>query len=204
MTAAPNPARRSARSRQAALDATIELIARDGYANVTVEAIAAAARVSKATIYRWWPAKGQLALDAINDRVGGSLALPDTGDIAADLRTQMTEVIRVLNSDIGTVYRGLIGEAQSNAVIGAAIRDSIIDPQTEACETRLAKAVADGQLRADVPTGLMVDLLIAPLHYRMLLGTQELRPEDLSELIDCCLSGLRAQGGDAGAPTAGS
>jgi AcrR family transcriptional regulator len=195
MPPAPNPERRSAQSRRATLDATIELIARDGYANVTIEAIAAAAGVSKATIYRWWPSKGHLALDAINERVGQALDFPDTGDIAADLCAQMTEVVGLLNSDIGTVYRGLIGEAQSTPVIGAAIRESVVDAQTEACQARLAKAVAAGQLRTDVPTRAMVEMLIAPLHYRMLLGTDVLRPQDLPDLIGYCLDGLRPTSG---------
>ncbi|GIG59815.1 TetR family transcriptional regulator [Longispora fulva] len=194
MTPAPNPERRNTQARRAILDATIELIARDGYANVTIEAIASAAGVGKTTIYRWWPSKGTLALEAINDHIGDVLDFPDTGDITVDLRTQITEVVGLLNSDIGVVFRGAIAEAQSTPAIGTAILDTIIEPRTRACEVRLARAVADGQLRADVPTRVMVEMFYSPLYYRLLFGTDILRPQDVGDLLDYCLNGLRPQG----------
>ncbi len=191
MTPAPNPQRRNAQARRAILDATIELIARDGYATVTIEAIAAEAGVGKTTIYRWWPSKGNLALEAINDHIGAVLDFPDTGDIATDLCAQMTELVGLFNSDIGVVFRGVVAEAQSNPAIGTAILDTIIEPRTRACEVRLAKAVAGGQLRADVPTRVMVEMFYSPLYYRLLFGTDILRPEDMPGLLGYFLTGLQ-------------
>ena len=171
MTAAksvPNAQRRSPEARRAILDAAISLISERGYANVTIEAIAASAGVGKTTIYRWWPSKGELSLEAINDRVGEAIDFPDTGDIEADLRHQLLEVARVLDGEIGVVFRGVVAEAQSTPSVGAALLDSIIEPRTRACEARLAKAVGDGQLRPDVATRMMVELIYAPLYYRVL------------------------------------
>ncbi|GAA2357241.1 TetR family transcriptional regulator [Catellatospora methionotrophica] len=200
MTPAPNPDRRSAQARRNILDTTIELIARNGHANVTIEAIAAAAGVGKTTIYRWWPSKGALALDAINDHVGEALDFPDTGDVVADLRGQITELVNLLNGDIGVVFRGVIAEAQSAPAIGAAILETIIEPRTRACQARLVTAVAVGQLRADIPTRAMVELLYAPVYYRLLLGADALRPQDVPDLLDHCLTGLRSPAGDRMAP----
>ncbi|MFE4458773.1 TetR/AcrR family transcriptional regulator, partial [Nocardia tengchongensis] len=106
----PNPELRNAKSHQAILDATFDLAVRNGYGKLTIEAIAAQAGVGKQTIYRWWPSKGAIALEAINDHVGSATDFPDTGDIAADLTTQITALSRMLASDAGCVYRGVIAE----------------------------------------------------------------------------------------------
>ena len=76
-------------------------------------ALAASAGVGKPTIYRWWPSKGVLALDAVSDRMGESRDFPDTGDIAADLTWQANLVIEQFRGDTGTVFRGVIGAAQA-------------------------------------------------------------------------------------------
>ncbi|KQR17229.1 TetR/AcrR family transcriptional regulator [Cellulomonas sp. Leaf334] len=187
----PNAQRRSLEARRAILDAAISLISERGYANVTIEAIAAAAGVGKTTIYRWWPSKGDLSLEAINDRVGEAIDFPDTGDVEADLRHQLLEVARVLDGEIGVVFRGVVAEAQSTPSVGAALLDSIIEPRTQACEARLAKAVGDGQLRPDVGTRMMVELIYAPLYYRLLFRVGPLRSKDIELLLDYTLSGLR-------------
>ncbi|HCT81058.1 MAG TPA: TetR family transcriptional regulator [Micromonosporaceae bacterium] len=190
MTPAPNPERRNEKSRRAILDTTIELIAARSFAKVTIEAIAAAAGVGKQTIYRWWPSKGALAMDAINDRIGEATDFPDTGDIVIDLTRQMSEVVELLNGEIGTIFRGIIAEAQSDPALGTAILDEIIEPRTRTCEVRLAKAVAGGQLRSDIPTRVMVELLYSPLYYRILFGTDPLTTEYIPELLEYLVSGI--------------
>lgn len=189
----PNAGRRSPEARRAILDSAISLIGERGYANVTIEAIAASAGVGKTTIYRWWSSKGELSLEAINDRVGEAIDFPDTGDIQADLRHQLLEVARVLDGEIGVVFRGVVAEAQSTPTVGAALLDTIIEPRTRACEARLAKAVGDGQLRSDVATRMMVELIYAPLYYRVLFATDPARPKDIELLLDYTLSGLRPE-----------
>jgi AcrR family transcriptional regulator len=190
MTPAPNPVRRNEQARRAILHATVDLIATQNYAKVTIEAIAAAAGVGKQTIYRWWPNKGALALDAINEWAGQGIDFPDTGDIIADLIHQMDQVIALLNSEIGVIFRGVIAEAQSDPRTRQAILDTIIEPRTAACQTRLASAIAAGQLRADISTRAMVELIYAPIYYRLLLSTDELSPGLPAQLLAQLMSGL--------------
>ncbi len=193
--APPNPDRRNENSRRAILDATIELTSTMGYGKVTIERIAAAAGVGKQTIYRWWPSKAVLALEAINDYVGEATDFPDTGDIAKDLVAQMAGVIGLLNGNIGAVLRGTIAEAQSDPTIQAAIRDTIVEPRTDMCVIRLAKAVEAGQLRPVMPLREMVELIYAPVYYRLLLGTDELKPADASAFVANAMAGLAPAGG---------
>ena len=184
------PARR-ARSHLKILDAAFELVVERGYGRVTIEAIAAAAGVGKPTIYRWWPSKAALALEAINHHIGSGLDFPRTGDIAADLTAQIHAAVAAMNGPIGAVYRGVIAEAQSDPDIAAAVRSTIIDPRTRECEERLAEAVAAGQLRSDVPTKDMVELLYGPVYYRYLLATDVLDPDRAAQLVGRVLDGLR-------------
>ncbi|GHJ24488.1 hypothetical protein TPA0909_61020 [Streptomyces albus] len=86
----PDVSRRSERSRQAILRASMELVGEVGYPKLTIEAIAARAGVGKQTIYRWWPSKAAVLLDACTDAATGDghdSGLPDTGDVEADLKT---------------------------------------------------------------------------------------------------------------------
>ena len=82
----------SRRSRVAILDAALALCREQGYANVTIEAIAARAGVGKQTIYRWWPSKGAVVLDAFGRVSAAANPLRDTGDIVADMRAFVTKL----------------------------------------------------------------------------------------------------------------
>ncbi|WP_167828984.1 TetR/AcrR family transcriptional regulator [Streptomyces sp. MZ04] len=191
MTPAPNPERRNERSRRATLDATIELTTTRGYAKVSVDAIATHAGVSKQTIYRWWPSRAVLTLEALADHIGDATAFPDTGDITADLTTQLERVVAVLTSPIGDVLRGIIADAQTDPAVGAALRESLIEPPTRLCQARLEAAIADGQLRNDVPTSAMVEMIYGTMYYRLLLGTATLGLDDVPLFIARTLDGLR-------------
>ncbi|GAB2702541.1 TetR/AcrR family transcriptional regulator [Kitasatospora kifunensis] len=191
MTPEPNPVRRSARSHRAILDATFDLAVRNGYSKLTIEAIAAAAGVGKPTIYRWWPSKGVLALESINERMGTATDFPDTGDVAADLASQIDNVVRLFCSDVGAVFKGVIAEAQGDPQVAAAVREAITEPRTRQCQARLERAVAAGQLRADIPTRMMVEQLYGPIYYRFLLGTEPLADYDAHTMVERALEGLR-------------
>lgn len=192
----PGATPRRARSHDKILETAFALVVERGYSRVTIEAIAAAAGVGKPTIYRWWPSKGALALEAINHRIGTVLDFPRTGDIAADLTTQINGAVSLMNGPIGVVYRGVIAEAQSDPDIATAVRTTILEPRTRDCRQRLAEAVAVGQLRADVPTREMVELLYGPIYYRFLLGTDVLDPERTPRLVRRVLDGLRPRQAD--------
>ena len=102
----------------AILSAAFELCAERSYERTSVEAIAARAGVGKQTIYRWWPSKGAVVMEALNEVVGVASDFPDSGDVVADLRQQMTAVSKLLSSpDFGPVYTGVIGAAQSDPAV---------------------------------------------------------------------------------------
>ncbi|MFI5802333.1 TetR/AcrR family transcriptional regulator [Streptomyces sp. NPDC051561] len=192
MTPDPNSERRSERARKAILDAAFDLVSRKGFAKVTIEGIAAQAGVGKPTIYRWWRSKGAVVLEAMREELGDDFAFPDTGDIAADLRTQITAVTeRLITGRISEAYRGVMGEAQNDPELMRAFRETILVPSIVECRARLDAAVAAGQLRSDVPTDVMVDLFYAPIHYRHFLGFGDEAVRGSADLVQDVLLGLR-------------
>ncbi len=188
----PDPARRNERSRRAILAAAIALIGELGYDQVSIEAIARRAGVGKQTIYRWWPSKGAVVLEALDASLATVADFPDTGDIVEDLRTQMKGVTRLLGStEVGRVYQGLIAAAQSDAALSRAHIDQVIEPASVACRERLARAVQRGELRADADVQTMIDLLWGAIYYRLLLHTRPLRPAQIDAALDIAFEGLR-------------
>lgn len=188
---APNPQRRSERSRQAILTAALQLCQEQGFALTTVEAIAKRAGVGKQTIYRWWPSKGAVVLDALLETVQTSAEFPDTGDVVADLRTQMTAVAQALSgAELPPMLQGLIAAAQTDPDLAATVLQVLIEPRSAACRKRLERAREQGQLRAEVEPADIVELLYAPFYYRLLLNTRPITTDQVDTVLDLAFAGV--------------
>lgn len=192
MTPEPDPSRRNERSRRAILAATITLIGELGYDRVSVEAIAKRAGVGKQTIYRWWPSKGAVALEALDESLASVVDFPDSGHIVDDLRVQMTGVTHLLGeTEVGPVYQGLLAAAQSDPALSRAHLEQVIAPATVACHERIARAVERGEIRADADPQALIDMLYGAIYYRLLLHTRPLETEQIDAALDIAFDGLR-------------
>ena len=188
----PDPTRRNERSRQAILAAAIALIGELGYDQVSIEAIAKRAGVGKQTIYRWWPSKGAVALEALDASLATVVEFPDSGDIVEDLRTQMKGVTHLFGStEVGPVYQGLLAAAQSDPGLSRAHLEQVIEPATVACHERIARGQQRGELRADADRQAIIDMLYGAIYYRLLLHTRPLEPEQIDAALDIAFEGLR-------------
>ncbi len=165
----PDPGRRNEQSRLAVLDAAIALVGELGYDNVSVEAIARRAGVGKQTIYRWWPSKGAVVLEAVATRsMAPVVEFPDTGELVADLRTHLEGVVDLLaNTHFGAAYRGLVAAGQSDPALLRALFDQVIEPNLEALGGRIAAAQELGEVRADADPEMLRDLLYGVFEYRL-------------------------------------
>ncbi|RSM97089.1 TetR family transcriptional regulator [Nonomuraea sp. WAC 01424] len=197
----PDPARRSERSRQAILQAARELVSEVGYAKVSIEAIAARAGVGKQTIYRWWRSKGAVVFDSFlalseggdaSDGGDGSVVLPDTGDIEADLKTVMrATVAEFADPGFEAPIRALNLEIVNDPELAAQYRDKLAAPVDEAKKARLRSAQRAGQIAADADLDLALELIYAPLYQRWLLRSGPLTPQYADALVDLALKALR-------------
>jgi AcrR family transcriptional regulator len=160
---------RDARAHRAILEATLELLESTSYARVTIEAIAARARVGKTTIYRRWPSKGPLIGEAISARLQLGPA-PDTGDLHADLGAFMRSVLAALSTPvIGRTLPGLAGDLPDDSALAGTLRSHVIGPMRAIVAAIVERALARGGVRADADAELVLDLLVGPVLWRALM-----------------------------------
>ncbi|TXS44264.1 TetR/AcrR family transcriptional regulator [Streptomyces sp. t39] len=188
----PDHSRRKERSRQAILAATRELVAEEAYEKVTVEAIAARAGVGKQTIYRRWPSKSAVvfaALLALSENADGqSLALPDTGDLEADLKLVMRATAEEFaDPAFDRLIRALNTEIANDPALAAEYQDKLARPLDEAKKARLRSAQEAGQLDPGADLDLVLEVLYAPLFQRWLHRSAPLTAAYADSLVEASL-----------------
>ncbi len=185
--AQPGPRRsgrpRSERARLAVLDAAADLLIEGGLAAATIEAIASRAGVSKVTIYKWWPSRGSVAIDAYFHRYRQSSSFEDTGDLSGDLTSQIRLLIDAFRGRAGAVMAELIGRAQSDPDLAETLRSRWLGPRRAASTTVLLRAIERGQVRPDTDVPALLDQLYAPIYYRLTMQHEPLTPELAATLV---------------------
>lgn len=194
-TKAPDSSRRSQRSRRAIYDAALALVTEVGYGRTTIEGIAARAGVGKQTIYRWWPSKAAVLLEAFLDladqAADGSYDFPNTGDLAADLKTVLRATVDEMNDPVyDGPTRALAAEGVVDAALGAQFVEKLLDPPIRLYTERLRAAEAAGGLQAGIDLRIAVELFIGPLTHRWLLRTLPLTHEYADSVVEYALNGL--------------
>ncbi|MGP4104756.1 TetR/AcrR family transcriptional regulator [Nonomuraea sp. KM90] len=180
---------RSEEARQAVLDAADDLLVERGFAGVTMEGIAARAGVAKQTIYRWWPSKVDVLMDAFIEDMAEHLPVPDHGDLGRDLRAHLGGLAGFLTrSDPGAVFRALAGQAQHDPELAARLRADYLGRQRARDALPLARAVERGELPAGFDVGFALDQLLGPLYYRVLVTGEPVSREFTDRLVERFLS----------------
>lgn len=167
------PRPRSEKARQSVLDAMRAALTAGGYEAVTIEGLAESAGVSKQTIYRWWGSKAAILGEALVDGglPGSDVAVPFSDDLGADLRAWFTAVSAGLaDADGVAVARALIVVTASDPALGLELNEKLAAPIREWVSSRLALAVAAGDVRADVDAAGIADQFVAMASYAALLG----------------------------------
>ncbi len=183
---------RSEGCRQKILAAADALLARDGFARVSVEAIAAAAGASKATLYRWWPNKAAIVMEALLESTGADVYVPTSADPVADLAEKLRRAIALFAGPKGQVFAALIGEAQFNPELAHAYRQQLLAPRRAAMRVVLLRAIGAGALRQDLDIDMAMDLLYGPLYARLLLGHAPLDEAFMRDYPAMAIAGLLA------------
>nr|WP_218123734.1 TetR/AcrR family transcriptional regulator [Quadrisphaera sp. DSM 44207] len=178
--------------RREVLETAGRLLLSEGMGPFTIERVAALSGASKMTIYKWWPSKGALALDGYFTSVETALALPDTGDLEADLTTQLTAFVHLLrDTRAGRVIAELIGAAQTDPELAAAYRHRYSGPRRALAVERLRRAQERGQVHPDVDPEVVVDQLWGACYHRLLLPDQPLTDAFAAALVRNLVHGLR-------------
>jgi AcrR family transcriptional regulator len=196
-TGSPSPAAgtrpgrpRSEQARQAILEAAADLLIEDGFAAMTIEAVAARAGVSKVTIYKWWPTRGAVAVDAYFQRSAPTNTIQETGDLARDLTTQLRRIIRAFHGRPGKAMAELIGASQGDPSLADRLRSAWLQPRRDAAAALLQRAVDSGEIRPDADIAALMDQLFGPIYYRLLLQHEPLTDQFAESLVNTVLHGV--------------
>jgi AcrR family transcriptional regulator len=179
-----NRHRRSEEARRAVLEAADDLLAEVGFAAITIEGIAARAGVGKQTIYRWWPSKTDILMDAFLDDAAEDLVPPDSGNLADDLRAHLAKLAHFLSlSDAGAVFRALSAQAQHDPKLAARLRADYLNRQRDADRLPLIRAIERGELAPDLDVAVAVDQLVGPIYYRVLVTGEPVTRDFTDRLV---------------------
>ena len=185
---------RDAQLHAAILAATRELLATGSYAELSMESVAARARVGKKTLYRRWSSKAPLVAEAVLQAYGGSGSFPvaDNGDIRDDLRSWLDEHAEFLaEPPNAALVRALIAAAAASSADGAALYQQLSAPQHAGLMTRLRQAVGAGQIRTETDLDAVADALIGTLLFHALTHMSPGAKAQFDGLLDALLDGVR-------------
>lgn len=187
--------RPAAEVRAAVLTAAGRILLRDGMQAVTFDRVAMEAGSSKTTIYKWWPSPGALAAEAYFAHSQRVLDFPDTGDLRADLITQLGAFVRWLKDEgAEKPVSELVGAAQMDASLAHAWSESYALPRRELARQRLRIAQRQGQLREDADLDVIVDQLWGACYHRLLVLRVPFDESIVERLVDHALYGSAPRG----------
>ena len=189
--AAPRGRPRSEKAQRAIVEAARALLEEGGYSAATTEAIAARAGVAITTIYRWWPKPAALRVDLLVAEANTVAPPPETGDGLQALKKELKGVAVAINGPSGRLLSSLLGEAQTDPEIRDALLNRLFYLRTRHTAGAIARAQAAGDVRADVPSHLAVDLFVGPLFYRMFVQHAPVNETVVKQVFQYVLEGLR-------------
>lgn len=181
---------RSEQARAAVVRATSELLHEIGLRGMTTEQIAARSGTSKATIYKWWPNKYAVAVDAFLSEILADAPDPDTGSARRDFTILLRGLCHFYTGPSGQVFAQLIAEAQFDREVAIELQDGLIQTRRATLRAIWDRGVARGELRAEVDGDIAIDLIIGPALYRLMIGHAGLDDAAAEAIVDTALRGL--------------
>jgi AcrR family transcriptional regulator len=176
-------------SRSRILEAGLELLEQSSFAEITADAIAERAGASKATIYRWWPNKDAVLIEALRETVAQELPFPDTDDLREDIRLQLQNFITLLTGRRARILTAFVAAAQSDPQVAETFQRVWREPRRAASKAVLERHRGK-QMREDADLEMVLDALYGPLYYRLLTGNRKFGDGYAEALTDIVLSGI--------------
>jgi AcrR family transcriptional regulator len=182
---------RSEESEEAILKATLLLLKEKPLRDVTIDEIARRAGVGKATIYKWWPSKAYVALDAFTRNMTRSVPIPDTGSAESDFKEQLRSLYAFYASKAGRILRQFLAEAQSDKEFARLFRERFLKPRREAVGVIFDRAVKRGEIESNLDRELIMDMIYGPGIFRLLVENAPLDRKVADSIISTLYRGLR-------------
>ena len=179
---------RSEEVHKAILDATLELLIEVGFSALTVEGVATRAGVGKATIYRRWPSKLPLVIEAFSQLP--QLEEVDTGNLVDDLKKMLRSYLQLFyTTPLAAVLPSLAGERAHDPQLSERF-DPVIRDRRQPLVRALERAVGRGELSPDLDLDLAADLIVGPIAVRLFFTGGKVSPKMVGPMVDLALSGI--------------
>jgi AcrR family transcriptional regulator len=164
-------------------DAVLDELAEHGYARLSMEAVAKRAGVGKSALYRRWRSKQEMALTVLAEFSVPQAHAPDTGSLRGDIRELLDAVVRWLaHPRFSRILPDLVAEMARNPELSDVVDNMIGQPRRAQARTMLERAIERGDLDADVDMELALDLLAAPVYWRLTVRDAHAEPGYLDKL----------------------
>ncbi|MET8979926.1 TetR/AcrR family transcriptional regulator [Streptomyces sp. NPDC004539] len=198
---ARRPGGRNARVREQILAATVELVARDGIAGFRYEEVAEAAGVHRTSVYRNWPDREGLVVDALLHHAEDLASVADTGDLHRDLADFLVALAGALETPLGRTLEQAVRPARHAATVQALTK--VLDQRVAALRRRVDTAVERGEL-PPVDSAFLGEMISGPVHLVVDRGMRRFTRTDAERIVGVVLAGIRATGASprGAAPTA--
>jgi AcrR family transcriptional regulator len=168
----------------------MELMQEDDLRRASVDRISARSGVSKATIYKWWPNRTAVAIDAFLSQMMADAPVPDTGSAAEDFRLTLRGMMGFYSSPLGAIFAQLIGESQFYPTERERIRTHQVNVRRAAVRKIWDRGVARGELDPNVDPEVALDLIFGAAIYRMGTGHAGLTPADADAIAATAMRAL--------------
>lgn len=159
---------RSEKSKKAILDSTNKLLLHKSVQELSIEAIAKKARVGKTTIYRWWPNKTAVVMDALINQPGMQTPMQTPANDTEAVQMHLDKLIRLLHSHNGQTIAQLFSEAQGSQESQKIFENNFLAPLIDAIEFSIQEGQKKGEFRKDLDTKTAVDMLCGPIFFRLM------------------------------------
>lgn len=165
-------------------EAALELLLEVGYDRMSMDSVATRARASKATIYRRWPGKRELVLDALRCRVPEPLEPADTGSLRGDLIATLAVAAEGVAAEDAALLAGMLRAMRAAPEIGECLREQMFEAKQSVGRTIVARAVARGELGPHADPGVLAEIAPAVMFFRVLVTGQPVDAEFLAHVAD--------------------
>ncbi len=185
---------RSAAADQAILSATIDVLAEEGFEGMSVEGVAARARVGKATIYRRYPSKVELVMAAVARVAAEHAPWQDTGTTRGDLQALARGFVVALDgTEFGRLVHAMLGATSRSPDLASSYHGFVARRRAITYEV-IERGISRGDLRADTPLDLVADLIVSPIFFRVLVTGGAIDAAFADQLVDAIMRAFGVAG----------
>ena len=182
---------RSEKLHEGMLKAALDLVLEVGFRGVSVEGIAARTGVGKTTVYRRWPNKAAVVMEAFVGMLGPASRFPERESATESLRLQMQITAKAFRGRLGALVRALLAEAQFDRELAKAFHEKWTLPRRKLVHQVLERAAKQGEIRKSLDLEAAIDAFYGPIYYRLLMGPAQISESYVDSIFHQAMDGQR-------------